>query len=122
MLSTPPNFFARRISNEDPTIINWVADTQQKWKDRKQKVSNLATVGKSLLHSYYLCLFHALILIKYIFSFCNSLKSPLCLLHLMKWACYIFHPSLRKKKKKNSKRQKTNLKRANQRIRLLKCR
>ncbi|KAA0048518.1 protein Ycf2-like [Cucumis melo var. makuwa] len=37
-LSTPTNFFATRISNEVPRIINWAADTQPKWKDLKQKV------------------------------------------------------------------------------------
>uniref|UniRef100_A0A9I9E5C4 DUF1985 domain-containing protein n=1 Tax=Cucumis melo TaxID=3656 RepID=A0A9I9E5C4_CUCME len=46
-LSTSPNFFATRISNEVPRIINWAADTQPKWKDLKQKVFNSPTLEVS---------------------------------------------------------------------------
>uniref|UniRef100_A0A9I9E4X6 Protein Ycf2-like n=1 Tax=Cucumis melo TaxID=3656 RepID=A0A9I9E4X6_CUCME len=46
-LSTPPNFFATRISNEVPRIINWAADTQPKWKDLKQKVFDSPTLEVS---------------------------------------------------------------------------
>ncbi|KAA0035754.1 protein Ycf2-like [Cucumis melo var. makuwa] len=46
-LSTPPNFFATRISNEVPRIINWAADTQPKWKDLKQKVFDSSTLEVS---------------------------------------------------------------------------
>ncbi|KAA0056158.1 protein Ycf2-like [Cucumis melo var. makuwa] len=46
-LSTPPNYFATRISNEVPRIINWAADTQSKWKDLKQKVFDSPTLEVS---------------------------------------------------------------------------
>uniref|UniRef100_A0A9I9ELC4 Protein Ycf2-like n=1 Tax=Cucumis melo TaxID=3656 RepID=A0A9I9ELC4_CUCME len=46
-LSTPPNFFATRIFNEVPGIINWVADTQPEWKDLKQKVFDSPTLEVS---------------------------------------------------------------------------
>ncbi|KAA0033753.1 protein Ycf2-like [Cucumis melo var. makuwa] len=46
-LSTPPNLFATKISNEVPRIINWVADTQPKWKDLKQKVFDSPTLEVS---------------------------------------------------------------------------
>ncbi|KAA0051565.1 protein Ycf2-like [Cucumis melo var. makuwa] len=46
-LSTPPNFFATRISNEVPRIINWAADIQPKWKDLKQKVFDSLTLEVS---------------------------------------------------------------------------
>lgn len=32
-LSFPNNFFSRKMSNRIPRIINWMADTQPKWKD-----------------------------------------------------------------------------------------
>lgn len=37
-LSSPDNFFARKVSNRIPRIINWAADTQPKWKDLDRKV------------------------------------------------------------------------------------
>uniref|UniRef100_A0A9I9EGQ6 Protein Ycf2-like n=1 Tax=Cucumis melo TaxID=3656 RepID=A0A9I9EGQ6_CUCME len=46
-LSTPPNFFATRISGEVPMILNWAADTQPKWKDLKQKVFDSPTLEVS---------------------------------------------------------------------------
>ncbi|TYK23840.1 protein Ycf2-like [Cucumis melo var. makuwa] len=46
-LSTPFNFFATRIFNEVPRIINWAADTQPKWKDLKQKVFDSPTLEVS---------------------------------------------------------------------------
>ena len=46
-LSTPPNFFATRISNEVPWKINWAADTQPKWKDLQQKVFDSPMVWNS---------------------------------------------------------------------------
>lgn len=51
MLSTSPNFFARRISNEVSRIINWVANTHPKWKDLKQKVFYSPTVCNSSIRN-----------------------------------------------------------------------
>ena len=53
-LSTPPNFFATRISNEVPWKINWAADTQPKWKDLQQKVFDSPMVCNSFYNRFYM--------------------------------------------------------------------